>query len=950
MIQTAGRLTLYGLIASVDADLRGLVRSEVLKEIAVSDALPTELYRKLQERAAKDGHTDELTFPDYLDFGDALATLRRHQAALPNPLVRLIRRHGEAFDKLIPVRNRVMHARPILLSDYPVAENVTKAIKDYPAAYFPFTREFDERVRHDPHHVFSIDASEITRAADRIPNNLPLPDYDETGFVGRDKEKEELKRLCSSQWPVITVVGEGGYGKTALSLQVAYDILDDDSTQFDAIVWTTAKRVRLTLNDIETIDEALTTSLGVIRAAASELSGAQLSDDPTTEVISYLNTFRILLIIDNLETILDPMLVGFLRQLNGNSKVLTTSRVGVGELSYSFPLAQMQLNDAVRLLRTLARARRLDDLAKSKASVLETYCRKMKLNAGFIKWFVTSVQYGKRPDEVLANPKVFLDFCVSHVFHHVSDDAKLVTRAMLAAPGKQSLALISYLTELTGDRLELALSSLLSANILKMSTSFGEDASETVYELSELPRLYILKNHPPPPEEDAEFKRRKREVVALYDRLQGEQGAHRFSLKTIACRSASDSVLARLLIGAIELLHRGQTDTAMEKVQQAITLDPSYSEAYRVEAYLYQTLDNNIAAEQSYQTAVELQPASAPLRFWYGSFLLRSLNDPKQAYQQFEAGRSVEPDNHRLTLQSGRCLLYLHDFEAAGELFLKVLNEPALPLMTGRMALDLYLQTQIRHGQRLSTEGRHDGALVLLASAIERLPSYPAAWMDQRVRGTLRHAESLVLELADDIGDHEAREQARQITSTIRNVQSDEELAPGDQVDLATRAELQTSTDEAGGVAIPQESLPGGWYRGRIKSVQFERKFGFIQTCDADVFFHFSRANKPEYIAVGANVTFQRFDHPDGRPTASKVKVDPPEAVISENSIMTGQIKNLTTSYGFIFGEDGHDYFFHKGTIQPPLAFKTLSVGDNVSFSAVRSPKGPVAIDIRPRD
>ncbi len=129
--------------------------------------------------------------------------------------------------------------------------------------------------------------------------------------MGRDKEKEELKRLCSSQWPVITVVGEGGYGKTALSLQVAYDILDDGNAKFDAIVWTTAKRVRLTLNDIETIDGAITSSLGVIKAAANELSGTGGSGDSVEEVVSYLNSFRILLIIDNLETILDPMLISF---------------------------------------------------------------------------------------------------------------------------------------------------------------------------------------------------------------------------------------------------------------------------------------------------------------------------------------------------------------------------------------------------------------------------------------------------------------------------------------------------------------------------------------------------------------------------------------------------------------------------------------------------------------
>src|SRR5690606_20001887 len=135
-----------------------------------------------------------------------------------------------------------------------------------------------------------------------------------------------------------TVVGEGGYGKTALALQVAYDILDDESTDFDAIIWTTAKRIKLTLNDIETMEGAISSSLGIMQAAASHLGAEASADRAMEEVVTYLNNFKILLIIDNLETILDPLLVAFLRKLNGQSKVLTTSRVGVGELSYSFPL------------------------------------------------------------------------------------------------------------------------------------------------------------------------------------------------------------------------------------------------------------------------------------------------------------------------------------------------------------------------------------------------------------------------------------------------------------------------------------------------------------------------------------------------------------------------------------------------------------------------------------
>src|SRR5690606_26653521 len=118
-----------------------------------------------------------------------------------------------------------------------------------------------------------------------------IPDFDETGFLGRADEAKQLLRACKGPWPLLTVVGEGGSGKTALALQVAYELLDDPSRPFDCIVWSTSKSTRLSLNEIQQIEGAITTSLGLFEDIAHTLSGAKTSD-PLEEVRQYLNEFK----------------------------------------------------------------------------------------------------------------------------------------------------------------------------------------------------------------------------------------------------------------------------------------------------------------------------------------------------------------------------------------------------------------------------------------------------------------------------------------------------------------------------------------------------------------------------------------------------------------------------------------------------------------------------------
>ncbi len=62
----------------------------------------------------------------------------------------------------------------------------------------------------------------------------------------------------------------------------------------------------------------------------------------------------------------------------------------------------------------------------------------------------------------------------------------------------------------------------------------------------------------------------------------------------------------------------------------------------------------------------------------------------------------------------------------------------------------------------------------------------------------------------------------------------------------------------------------------------------------------------------------------------------------------TGTIKRVISDrgFGFIGGEDGKEYFFHRNELAESLDFDRLVGGETVSFDVESSPKGPRAVKV----
>lgn len=704
---SATRLTLYAILSSIESDMRTVIITELDGTDTINNLIGDELWLVTKERLEKDSgvRVSEPSLREalyYVDFGDLYMILNKHKNKLSSESQSFIKDNTLDFEKLIPVRNRVAHSRPLLFEDFPKTLDLSeKLIGKYPNCSKEVKATF-ERIKADPSYVLSLNIPEPINYKS-VAHNLPTPDFDETGLIGRDQVVEQLVNFCKKgAYPVVTIVGEGGLGKTSIALKVAYDLVDDPNSPFEAIVWTSAKTQQLTARTVVEIDNAIQDSLGMFTSISDRLTGSEVAD-PIDEVMSYLREFKILLILDNLETVMDARVNNFMANIPPGTKVLITSRIGLGAYETPVKLSPLETQDSVRLVRSLSQVRGVNSLIRIQNNQLAKYCQKMRNNPAFIKWFVSGVQTGQRPEDVLANPETFLEFCMSNVYKYLNKNSKEVLKSMQAVPGRHSQAELAFLSDsLASIDLQRALQLLLTTNMVNMSSMERGSTYETTYDISELARSYLDISHPLDSLEVLKFNRKRKQLVSAGESFSSNKQRNPYSVKTIVTRSRRDFVVAKNLYEIIKLiLGKRDLEKAKIDIEEARRLAPDYYEVRRVEGHLYSILGNYPTARTAYEAAIELEPKSAPLRYWYGNFLMRSLDDTEAALEQYKLANKIDASSYQIKIELVRANLYLRNFEEAFKIDSELFSRVDIPETDRRKIYDLHLQCFTRHADYL---------------------------------------------------------------------------------------------------------------------------------------------------------------------------------------------------------------------------------------------------------
>lgn len=672
MAYNLSRMTAYALLSALEEDMRLLIKQNLGFEAFENPSFDATLIQKAKVRLEKDigAEYEEKTLDnliDYFDLGDTYQFVNSQTEYFLPEVTRSIKALTKAFEKIVPVRNRVMHIRPLNFDDLPLVSDLCSEISVTDFCSWDNLKEAFAKLNADPSFVLDLKIPIVDGDQERIPHNLPLPDFDETGLIGRDQLVKQIKSLCYGGFPVISIVGEGGVGKSALALKVAYELLEDCGNSFDAVVWVTSKTTQITVNEIRDIKGAITTSIGVLQEISSQLSMTDSSDsgesaDPVGEVAEYLSTFKVALFIDNLETIMDHNIHRFVSSLSGGSKLIITSRIGLGAYEYPIKLSGIEEAYASKLLRTLGRLRSLPSIASQEEAILRRYVNRMYFNPGYIKWFVSALQTGVSAEAVLQNSALFLEFCMSNVFEFLSEDARDLTATMQCAPGWKDIAELSYLSGFEAIRTQKALQELMATNMLAESSKSTGGSIKTTYQLAELARAYLNKHHRPSNNFLNKIKHNRNKLNSILE-MHGSAVGNKYSPLNVKVRTKADRLIVKMLLDAMKSLREGEHEPAYGVLEEARRMAPDYFEVPRVLAYLHQKNGNFPEARESYELAIALAPKTSQLHYWFGKFILHAEESVEEAVEQFEIARKLDPESAEVSVSLARGYMFLHEFD-----------------------------------------------------------------------------------------------------------------------------------------------------------------------------------------------------------------------------------------------------------------------------------------------
>jgi LuxR family glucitol operon transcriptional activator len=681
------RLTIAALIYGVENDLKSMLKTHIAStQVDFSFFRDPDLVTRTKGRFSKDniGLSPEKSISDvieYLDFLDILKVILKNSALLPAKTETVIKKIAPEIEKITPIRNRTMHTRPLHYGDFSTVYNFLMEIEQFYADIFPSSVIVLGKIQSDPSYILTLDYPQVLEDDNVVSHNLPLPDFDETGLIGRQKDIEELKHLIRHN-QVVTLIGTGGIGKSALMLKAAYDIVDlDKQCPFDIVIWVSAKTTALTARGVEEIKDALSDYQQVIGGIVGHFGMQSTTLEENISIImEYIDVYRTLIIIDNLETIQNESISEFIRAAQMKCKIAITSRIGLGELEYRRSLLGLSGSDCAKMIRELATVRNNRDIEFLSQDALIGIAAKLYYNPLAIKWFVNSVVLGKNPNDVLARKDDLLEFCLSNVYEKLTSQGLQVLNTIRSARRALSEAEIIFLSEMAVLECRKGIMGLLTTSFVVRDIKAQNHEQQVLYRVADFPNEYLLKHYPI---EHGFVRGVQKKLVTLTESLKETQyinSTNEFDIHSLEARNSEERIASTMLLEALAFSRRTDYAKALQKVEDVKGITPNYFEVYRVSAFIKASAENpdTLGADDDYQTALELEPDNAKTLYYYARFLLFRFEDTPAAKPFADKVFLLRPDNPHVNILKAQILEGSSDFNGAVEVLADFIDNKAV--------------------------------------------------------------------------------------------------------------------------------------------------------------------------------------------------------------------------------------------------------------------------------
>lgn len=323
-------------------------------------------------------------------------------------------------------------------------------------------------------------------------HNLP-PRYGE--FIGREDEVARvLEWVEHSRWPLASIEGMGGIGKTSLAIEVAHRCLPGPqlavSKPFTAVVWTSAR-------DYSDFNLRLDHMLDTIARVLNYPHLAQLpAEQKVGAVDKLLRSHRTLVIADNLETVTDLAVVKFLEQIPEPSLALVTTRYKQLRRVWDIPLYGLKNEEIITLIRRHSHRIGLSVVAGADTDILQRLTAAVGNNPKAVEFSLGLIKQKGLPFNTLVDELYQASQIVSEVFDYIFAEAwKLLgqeTRQVLLAMSlfvsSASRAALAAVSQVVDFDFHKAIEQLVGMSLLEASEAL--DLNQQRYWLHPLTQVF----------------------------------------------------------------------------------------------------------------------------------------------------------------------------------------------------------------------------------------------------------------------------------------------------------------------------------------------------------------------------------------------------------------------------------------------------------------------------
>lgn len=681
----ATRMTCFSLLSAIETDLRGvisLINTEI--KLTIPDDVKENASKRFKEHHNEIYNDSEpledlIEFSDFSDLSKIFSKNKNIQSSFQKSELEFI---ISGLLNLTPARNRICHSRPLESNDINDFTDFTVEIKSKGKSQWWGNINEALNNLNNPSFALSLKIPNYwENKANSVFNNLPLPEFDDTAFLGRSEDRKAINELIYSHTRVISIIGEGGVGKTALALRCLYDVLETseltENNTFDMIIWVTLKANKLTTSGVVQLRDAIVTSLGLYQNIGNTIGAENSSsiDELLEEIAIYMKEFKILLCVDNLETIQKQSVRKFLADIPEGSKIVITTRIGLGEIEYRYKLDSLDEKSSINLIRKLSRLLNIQELLKKNNESLKHLSKKLYNNPLLIKWYVLSVGNGKSQSELINKDalsyKDALKFCFENLYDRLSSNELEIVKTIACMRKNVSAVelrfILSHIEEL---ELEEALHCLNNSSMLKSNIDPLNDNDESkTYTLTDIASGYLNSVRPVEDEFLSMVRSKNKE---LRKHLEANLSAHNHYHLDVTCIHAStkdEKICAVYLKRALGLVRNEDTEGALELVKKAKSMMPSFSECYRINAFLLH--NSPYKAESEYESAIEYNEQSLIAYYAFSQFLLHE-EEFENALVQINKAIKLDNDEALLSFKA-LILTRTADYPNAIELYEKIL-------------------------------------------------------------------------------------------------------------------------------------------------------------------------------------------------------------------------------------------------------------------------------------